>query len=58
MVKELLEGEEGTLFQAATAKIAELWPQVMREKSGWTNAKQQLAVKLQQNLEVRVVPEC
>lgn len=50
LVKHMLD-EDGYLYQRASQKVQDMW-HVIHQKSGWTNAKQHLAVELQQNLEV------
>ena len=57
LVRAMLE-EEGDLFGACTEELKCRWPAVMCGESSWTNAVQQLAVKLQQNLEVRALFLC
>ncbi len=57
-----LLAEEGHLFTNCNAEVARLLALVTKRKSMWTNAKQQLAWKMQQNMEVSVratrVPPC
>ena len=44
--------EEGWRFAKCNTEVARLLQLVQRQKSMWTNAKQQMAQKMQQNLEV------
>jgi predicted molibdopterin-dependent oxidoreductase YjgC len=57
LVRCLLE-QDGHMLSACHAEVNRLMALVTRRNSMWTNAKQQLAGKMQQNMEVCECPTC